>query len=136
MLAALLAPAAGWAQAPTLVSASGTAARTVEVTFNEPVDSFTAATAGNYQVFETATPANTVPVASAAASGAVATLTLGADLAAGTGYTVRVQNVEDVDGNPIAPGSTITFTFGASSATPIATIQANPSAFDGQVVTI
>ncbi len=130
-------PPAVWAQAPALVSATAPDARTVRVTFSKSVDPFTGGTASNYQIFETATPASTVVVSAASVNAAVATLTLGSDLASSTGYTVRVQNVEDLQGNPIAAGSTVTFTLSSGpSATPIATIQNNLRTYKGQVVTI
>jgi Bacterial Ig-like domain len=121
---------------PTVVSANAGTDTAVQVSFSEALDATTAGNASNYSVYETATPANTVAVSSASLSGANVTLTLGASLTAGTGYTVAVTNVEDAAGNVIAGSNTASFTYTESTATPIATIQANPSSFDGQVVTV
>ena len=123
---------------PTLVGAGATTATAVGIDFSESVAAASAEVASNYEVFATANPTTTIPVATAtrATSGTSVTLTLGAPLQNGVDYTVRVNNVQDTAGNPIAPNSTITFTFTAVPVTPIATIQANPAAFNGQVVTV
>ena len=121
---------------PTVVSAAAGDETEVTVTFNEALDATTAEAAGNYSVYETATPANTVSVSSASLSGAAVTLTLGSALTSDTGYTVEVQNVEDAAGNPIAASNTATFTYTAVATTSIAVIQADPDGYDGQVVTV
>jgi uncharacterized membrane protein YcgQ (UPF0703/DUF1980 family) len=117
-------------------SARASDATTVVVSFNAAVNATTGAVAGNYEVFETATPANTVAVSSAAVAGANVTLTLGASLVEDRGYTVRVSNVTDAQDNPLGSNNTATFTYSTSSAIPIATIQANPQSFEGQTVTV
>jgi hypothetical protein len=100
---------------PTLVSASGTASSTsVSVVFSEPLGTG-ATTAANYSVYPTATPATTISVSSASVSLNQVTLTLGSPLAASTAYTVKVSNVQDVAGNPIAANSTVAFTTGSVS---------------------
>ena len=93
---------------PLLTSAVLTTPTTVTLGFNEALDPVTANTAGNYQVYETAAPGNTIAVLSAVlqANPAEVLLTL-AGSASGTPHTVRVNNVEDVAGNPIAANTTL-----------------------------
>ena len=121
---------------PTVTGASATSANSVSVNFNEPLDSTTAQSASNYQLYETSAPANTIMVSGATLVGSKVTLSLGSDMTDGTSYTVSVTGVEDLAGNVIAGSNTASFTYTASNATPIATIQANPSSYDGQVVTV
>jgi hypothetical protein len=126
---------------PSLQAASAPNATTVTATFNEPIDPATGGTAANYAVFETANMANTVPVASVAVTGASATLTLGASLTPGTGYTLRASGIEDIAGNIMPAPQTRTFTApGGGGSCPgaisIASIQANPAAFDSMTVTV
>ena len=68
------------------------------VRFSESVDPTTSQATGNYAVFETATPGNTLPVTAAvrAAGGSTVALTLGSSMQVGVGYTIRVNNVEDI----------------------------------------
>lgn len=121
---------------PTVSSASAGSATGVSVSFSEAIDATTGGNPGNYSVFQTVSPGNTVPVTAASVSGASASLTLGSDLADGVGYTVQVTGVEDLAGNAIAGSNSATFTYTASNATPIATIQANPAAYENQTVTV
>ncbi len=121
---------------PTVTGAGAPSDTQVSVNFSEAVDTVTGGNAGNYSVFETATPANTFSVSSASASGSSATLNLGSALSEGVGYTVQVTSVEDLAGNAIAGSNSATFTYSASSATPIADIHANTAGFEGQVVTV
>jgi len=92
---------------PTLTGATLTASTTVTLLFDEPIDATTGDNAGNYEVYETATPANTIAVAAALVQGdpTYVVLTLGAS-PAGTPHTVRINNVEDQHGNPIATDTT------------------------------
>ena len=63
---------------------------------------------GNYQVYETDTPGNSIAVTGAALQPdnlTVVVLTL-ASSASGISHTVQVDNVEDDSGNPILPGTT------------------------------
>ncbi|NCQ34878.1 hypothetical protein GW813_07350 [bacterium] len=94
--------------APTLVSALLGTPTTVLVTFDEAVDPVTAAVAGNYQVYETAAPGNTIAVNSAVVqvNGVSVLLTLAAS-GSGVDHTLQVNNVKDTSNNSIAPGSTI-----------------------------
>ncbi|UCF04556.1 MAG: Ig-like domain-containing protein [bacterium] len=99
---------------PELVSAYAISATHISVVFSEAMDPATAALAENYTVFRTANPSSTVPVAVAVLTGGgtIVNLSLGAGLISGNSYTVRVSNVEDVAGNPIAPNSEAGFLYG------------------------
>jgi hypothetical protein len=99
---------------PTLTSAAGSVYSTaVIVWFSEPV-ALGATALPNYAVYPTATPAGTLTINSATASGSQVTLTMAAGLLAGTSYTVEVSNVQDAAGNAIAPNSTVSFTTGST----------------------
>ena len=93
---------------PLLTGAVLSAPTIVTLTFNEALDSVTANTAGNYQVYETAAPGNTIAVTGAALQldNVTVLLTLAAS-ASGTSHTVQVDNVEDLAGNPIAAATTM-----------------------------
>jgi hypothetical protein len=121
---------------PTLVGATNSAPNQVQVTYSEPVTAATAEVVSNYELFETATPANTVTIESAALSGNGRTVTLGlaSTLTDLLDYTVRVNNVQDEAGNTITPNSTVTFI--AGGITPIAVIQSDPDAWEGRQVTV
>jgi len=92
---------------PLLVNAVLTTETTVTLTFNEDLDPVTAGDAGNYQVYETDTPGNSIAVTGAALQpdNLTVVLTLAAS-ASGISHTVQVDNVEDDSGNPILPGTT------------------------------
>jgi len=93
---------------PLLVGAALTTPTTVTLSFNEALDPTTASTAGNYEVYETATPGNTIAVLTAVLQGNTTDVLLTlAGSASGTPHTVRVNNVEDVAGNPIAANTTM-----------------------------
>jgi len=97
---------------PSLVSASGMGGTsTVGVTFSEALG-VGAATAANYTLYPTGNPGSPIAVTAAAANGATVTLTLASPLVAATGYTVAVSHVQDLAGNTIPAGSTVTFTAG------------------------
>jgi hypothetical protein len=83
----------------------------LDVTFDEPVRSASAQATGNYELFVTGDPSETVTVTNAALSGDLLTvrLSLGDSLASFVSYTLSVSNVEDLVGNAIAPGSEIGF---------------------------
>ncbi|MBK6899868.1 MAG: lamin tail domain-containing protein [bacterium] len=92
---------------PTLVAAALDGTVDVLLQFSEGVGQPTAETEGNYEVYQTAAPGNTVAVLSAVRQADVSQvlLTLAASIA-GTPHTVRVNNVQDIAGNPIAANST------------------------------
>ena len=115
---------------PLLTGAVLTAPTTVTLTFNEALDSVTANTAGNYQVFQTAVPGNTIAVTGAALQldNVTVELTLAAS-ASGISHTVQVDNVEDVAGNPIAPGTTMVIFESAGPGTIVINeVMQNPAA--------
>jgi hypothetical protein len=88
---------------PTIVSASSTAAfDTVTLTFSEALKPATATALANYSI------SPSLAVTAAAYANGVVTLTT-ATQTPGTGYTVTVNNVEDLAGNAIAADSTIRF---------------------------
>ncbi len=119
---------------PTLVSAAFTEADTVTVVFSEAVDPVTAQVAGNYAVAETGsgTPV-TVLSATQQTDPAVVVLIVASSLT-GTPHTLTVDLVEDVAGNPIAPGSSITITVpGPLASLVINEIMQNPNVIlDGE----
>jgi len=91
---------------PLLTGATLTTPTSVTLNFNEALDPVTSANAANYQVYQTGNPGAAITVTGASqTSGAVVVLTLAAS-ASGISHTVQVDNVEDVAGNPIAPGTT------------------------------
>ena len=113
---------------PLLTNAVLSAPTTVTLTFNEAMDPTTANTAGNYQVFETAAPGNTISVTGAALQpdNVTVLLTLAVS-ASGTDHTVQVDNVEDVAGNPIAAGTTLPiFEAGGPANIVITEVMQNP----------
>jgi hypothetical protein len=122
---------------PTLASASSTSLTAVRATFSEAIEVASGGTPANYTVFETANPSNTFSVTAATVSGINASLTLATSLTAGTGYTVRAQNVKDLAGNTMVGQQSATFTASSGGgATPIAEIHANLSTYLHQSVTI
>ncbi|MFO7655386.1 MAG: lamin tail domain-containing protein [Candidatus Krumholzibacteriia bacterium] len=96
---------------PTLVTA--TLGGTVEVMlqYDEDVSLVTAENVANYEVFETATPTNTVAVVSAVrqTDASQVLLTLAASIS-GTAHSVRVNGVQDIAGNTIAANTTVAIT--------------------------
>jgi hypothetical protein len=128
---------AGDTTAPTLAAAAASDLSTVTATFSEAIDPATGGTPANYTLALTSPPNTTVPIASISVSGAIATLTLGSSLAAGTGYTLTVQNVEDLAGNPMLGQQSMSFTTaGGGTTTPIADIHANLRQYKGRSVTV
>ena len=90
---------------PVLVSAINSSEDVVDVTFSEALDAVTASTAGNYSVDN---GVGTPVTAALQGNNITVRLTFAAPLAPGS-YVLTVNNVEDLAGNPIAPGSTIPF---------------------------
>ncbi len=84
---------------PVLLTADISGASEITLGWDEAIDPVTGGTTGNYSVFETATPANTVSVTAANVAGTDVVLTLGSALSAGVAYTVCAENVEDTAGN-------------------------------------
>lgn len=96
---------------PKLVEAYATTNFNVLVTFNEDVSAATAEDPANYEIFESRNELNTRSVINAALleDPREVLLTLGESLNNGVEYTLRVSNVENLEGAPIRPGSEITF---------------------------
>ena len=93
--------------APLLLGANLTAPTAVMLQFSEAIATASGNLAGNYTVYQTAAPGNTVAVLAAAvqADPTLVLLTLAAD-PTGTPHTVAVSAVADLAGNPVAPGTT------------------------------
>jgi len=124
---------------PSLTNVTAPTATSVSVTFNEAVTAATGGVVANYAVFETANMSATIAVTSVTLSGdrRSATLALGASLVDARSYTLRVSNLQDDAGNTQTTPQTRTFSRGGGpTITPIATIQANPQAFEGMMVTV
>lgn len=91
---------------PTLVSATATGPNTVNVLFSEPVASLSADTASNYSINNgIGTPSSAVLQVNVE----LVQLTLVSSLTPNT-YTLTVNNVTDIAGNPILPNSMVNFT--------------------------
>ncbi len=90
---------------PALLSATGVNNTTVDVVFSERIESATAGNAANYTV----NPALAVSAAALQADGKTVRLTTGAQTE-GTAYTVTVNNVWDISGNPVGANNSAGFT--------------------------
>lgn len=96
---------------PHVVSAAGDdGSPFVTLTFDEPLASTTATLAASYTVTPAGGGAVAVTQAVLSASTRTVTLTLASPLAGGTLYTVTVTGVTDVSGNPVAAGTSVSFT--------------------------
>ncbi len=116
---------------PVLINANALTSTSVEVTYNEAVDEETAETISNYSI----SPTLNISAAQLTSSNKV-TLTT-AEQIVGENYTLTVNNVEDLAGNIIDPGSTVNFSgYEMQDYTPIADIQNDPEAYEGETVTI
>ncbi|MFZ5433901.1 MAG: lamin tail domain-containing protein [Calditrichota bacterium] len=109
---------------PELVSAVAVNNTIVDVTFTEDVEQTTAETVTNYLVdLGVGNPVS----ATRQGDWSVVRLVFGSAMAANT-YTLTVNNVEDLAGNPILPGSQVQFTVAAPPAELIFTeIMPNPN---------
>lgn len=96
---------------PKLAEASASSNFNVLVTFSEEVSAATAEEPANYEIYESGYEHNTKTVVDAILleDPREVLLTLGESLNNGEEYTLRVSNVEDLDGMTIRPGSEITF---------------------------
>jgi hypothetical protein len=118
---------------PLLVSASGVPnTNRVSVEFSENVYAG-ADVASNYTVYPSADPSSPLAVTYITRSYNLAMLTLGRNLEEFTAYTVAVSNVQDMNGIPIAPNSTVTFTASLGDVTPPALTGATGEAGHGTV---
>ena len=94
---------------PELVAISAPSSLLVEVTFSEPLDHWTAETAGNYTLFELYQADNTLGITNAAldAGGLKVCLSLGGELSFAVSYVLRVNGVRDLTVVPITTNSEI-----------------------------
>jgi Lamin Tail Domain len=92
--------------APTLDGAVLTGASEITLDFSEAIDAITGGNPANYEVYETAAPANTIVITAAQvqADPTRVVLTVAGGVV-GTPHTVRINNVEDLAGNPVAADS-------------------------------
>lgn len=92
-----------------VVSAVLTGPTEVTVVFNQDVDATTGSNPANYQVFETLIPGNTIAVntATVQVDASQVVLALGAAPSVSLLYTLRINNVENLGGDPIAPDTDI-----------------------------
>ncbi len=98
---------------PTIVAAEALGTATaVLVDFSEPVTTASAGNASNYAI----SGGVTVTAATPTANQQAVTLTTTA-LAPSVTYTLTIDNVEDLSGNAIVPGSTATFELAAGDST-------------------
>jgi Bacterial Ig-like domain len=122
---------------PSLTAASAPNLGSVTATFSEAIDSATGGATTNYLVFPAGSPGSPVGISSVSVAAAAATLTLASNLTAGSSYTLRAQNVQDLAGNAMPAPQEQNFTApGGGTTTPIAEIQNNLAQYKGQTVTI
>ncbi|MHB1309424.1 MAG: PA14 domain-containing protein, partial [Limisphaerales bacterium] len=88
--------------APKITKVKASTVSTLIVTFDEPIDTVTGGTVGNYSLSDGAT------ISSATASGSAVLLNTGA-LTVGNTYTLTAGGVKDLYGNTVAAGTTVTF---------------------------
>ncbi|MDH3281030.1 MAG: DNRLRE domain-containing protein, partial [Gammaproteobacteria bacterium] len=94
--------------APVILSTDALDFTTVSVLYAEPVEPISAENASNYGIDQGVT----VLSAALQADGRTVVLTT-STLTAGFNYTLSVDNVQDLAGNPIAPGTQASFSFEA-----------------------
>lgn len=96
--------------APRLLSAAATALTTVRAVFSERLDPATAGNPANYYLYERYVPSRTIAVTACAleADSSSVLLTLASSVRQ-TSYALRVNDVTDRAGNPVAANSTVYF---------------------------
>ncbi|MCK4312747.1 MAG: lamin tail domain-containing protein [Candidatus Cloacimonetes bacterium] len=115
---------------PTLNSAVALSSSSVEITFSEPLDETTSENTGNYSI----NPFLDISSASLATNKVILTTS---EQTEAENYTITVNNVEDLAGNPIEAGSSIDFTgYGGTQYDLIADIQNNLDDYLAQEVTV
>lgn len=92
---------------PTLDSGVATDLQTVVLAFSEPI---TIPDGATFTIAASEAPAAAVVVTASSASGSTITLTTDRELSPGRTYVVTVTGVEDIVGNAVAAGSTVTVT--------------------------
>lgn len=114
---------------PIVNSANAHSLTSVEVSFNESLDETSAENVSNYLI-------TGLTVDNAELNGNKVMLTT-SEQTAETTYTITISNVEDLVGNTIVAGSTVTFTgYVESDYDSIADIQNDTSSWEGQTVNI
>jgi len=98
---------------PTIVGVVAVEQGFLEVTFSEPVDSVTAEVTGNYELFETLVPSNTIAITGALLLEGDTTVSLSFEekLNHEISYTLRISNITDRSGESIEAGSITEFVF-------------------------
>lgn len=118
---------------PTPTSILDTSATTVNVYFNEDIDSVTGETISNYSVYPAATPAIKYTISSVSVSGSVATVTLVNTLNFDGNLSVDIKNIRDLVGNQMTSGVVITRTISitrkSAELSSIRTLDANTVIF-------
>ena len=117
---------------PTLSYAIALSTTSVQLTFSERVTQGSAENIGNYAID------NGLIISSATLQADEKTVEfITSEQTANLLYTITVNNVQDLAGNPIEDNSTITFTgYEEYSYDQIADIQANHELYEGQIVTV
>jgi hypothetical protein len=95
---------------PVPLSAAPLSRTLVRVAFNERLDEPSAETKANYRMYETSHSSIYLPVSNAEleAGADAVLLSLGASMKLDIGYTIRVQNVQDLKGNAITTATVTT----------------------------
>jgi hypothetical protein len=88
---------------------------TIALSFSKPLDTASARVAANYAVNH----GETVRSASPQSDRLTVCLSISAVMDSGTTYAVQVNNVKDIDGDSIAPGTTVSFTYSKGIVTRI-----------------
>ncbi len=115
---------------PIMTSAFATSITSVEISFNEALDETTSEDITNYSIDPF------LDLSSASLGTNKVTLTT-SEQTEEENYTITVNNVEDLAENQIEAESTINFTgYSGTQYDLIADIQADPSSYEGQTVTI
>lgn len=96
--------------APTLVDALPDSANTVRLRFSEAVGAGST-TATNYSISGGLTVVGAAPMTGVPPNTVRLTTQNANDFVAGTTYTITVSNVQDMNGQTIAPNSTVQFTY-------------------------
>jgi len=98
---------------PSVTGVNGISEREIELAFDMKLKASPAELVSNYGLVESGEGGGGVPILAAILSSDQlhATLSLGAPLIAGTGYTISMSNIEDLKGHIVVPGTEATFVF-------------------------
>lgn len=109
--------------------------RHIGVAFSDKVNAGQATTAANFAVTFAGTPVTPTSVA-LQDNGQTAILVFGSDLPKNSAVSVTVSGVTSSGGAPLTSGGPFQFTTGTETVLGISDIQANPSGFQDQIVTV